>query len=145
MKSTKILLFVALLGIVFSAGKCKKKNREDPTPSLRGNWKIVSVTNSAGNTPANLADMVNGTAMFGDTNYEFKNNTGANAETGTYVYDASAKTLTATPSGTSKFTNSNAPYTFQADLASPNLTLRVNIAAAGKPENIITVQLQKQE
>lgn len=145
MKSTKILLFVALLGIVFSAGKCKKKDKGTSTPSLKGNWKIVSVTNSSGATPASLADMVNGTAMFGDTNYEFKNNTGANAETGTYVYDASAKTLTATPSGTSKFTNSNAPYTFQADLASPNLTLRVNIAAAGKPENIITVQLQKQE
>lgn len=145
MKSTKILLFVALLGIVFSAGKCKKKDKGTSTPSLKGNWKIVSVTNSSGATPASLADMVNGTAMFGDSNYEFKNNTGANAETGTYVYDANAKTLTATPSGTSKFTNSNAPYTFEALLASPNLDLRVNIAAAGKPENIITVKLQKQE
>ncbi|PKQ68606.1 hypothetical protein [Raineya orbicola] len=145
MKSTKILLFVALLGIVFSAGKCKKKDKGTSTPSLKGNWKIVSVTNSAGATPASLADMVNGTAMFGDSNYEFKNNTGANAETGTYVYDASANTLTATPSGTSKFTNSNAPYTFETSLASPNLELRVNIAAAGKPANIITVKLQKQE
>ncbi len=145
MKSTKILLFVALLGIVFSAGQCKKKKKDEPAPSIKGNWKIVSVTNSAGSTPANLADMVNGTAIFGDTNYEFKNNTGANAETGSYVYDASAKTLTATPAGTSKFTNSNAAYTFQAELASPNLTLRVNVAPPSKPENIITVQLQKQE
>ncbi|MCS6796697.1 MAG: lipocalin family protein [Raineya sp.] len=145
MKSTKILLFVALLGIVFSAGKCKKKDKGTTTPGIKGNWKIVSITNSAGATPANLANMVNGIASFGDTNYEFKNNSGGSAETGTYVYDANAKTLTVTPAGTSVFTNANAQYTFEAELASPNLTLRVNIAPAGKPANIITVSLQKQE
>lgn len=145
MKSTKILLFVMLLGVVLSAGNCKKKKKDDPVPGLEGTWKINSVTNSAGQTPPNLSSLVNGTAVFGATNYEFKNASGTGVESGSYTYTASAGTLAVTPSGTSVFTQSNSAYTFNAELASPNLQLRVNIAASGKPENIITVSLQKQQ
>lgn len=145
MKSTKILLFFALVGLIFSAGQCKKKKKDEPAPSLKGSWKITAIVNSAGNTPPNLVVLVNGTAIFGDTNYEFKTNGGTSAETGTYTYDASAKTLEATPNGNSVFTGSNAKYTFEALLASPNLELRVNVAPPSKPANIITVRLTKQE
>ena len=146
MKSTKILLFVMLLGIVFSAGKCKKKEKDNNGPAgVEGTWKINSVLNSASQTPANLQDLVNGTAIFGRDNYEFKNASGTGRETGSYVYTANPGSLAVTPSGTSAFTGANAAYTFNAELASPNLQLRVNVAAAGKPENVITLSLTRQQ
>ena len=145
MKSTKILLFVMLLGVVFSAGKCKKKDKTDNPAGIEGTWKINSILNSASQTPPSLQKLVNGTAVFGATNYEFKNNSGGSEEAGSYVYTASAGTLAVTPNAASVFTGANAAYTFTAELASPNLQLRVNVAAAGKPENIITVSLTKQQ
>ncbi|GAB4129853.1 MAG: hypothetical protein Fur0027_15160 [Raineya sp.] len=145
MKGTKILLFLMLLGVVFSAGKCKKKDKDEATPGLVGTWKINSILNSANATPPNLTNLVNGTAVFGNTDYEFKNASGTGVESGSYVYTASAGTLAVTPSGTSVFTNSNAAYNFNADLASPNLQLRVNIAAPNKPANEITISLTKQQ
>lgn len=145
MKSTKILLFVMLLGVVFSAGKCKKKDKNETPAGLEGTWKINSVQNSAGQTPPNLGSLVNGTAVFGQSNYEFKDASGTGVESGSYVYTASAGTLAVTPSGTSFFTGANAAYTFNAELSSPNLQLRVNVAAPSKPENIITLSLTKQQ
>lgn len=146
MKSTKILLFLLLLGTVFSAGKCKKKDKdEDNNVGVKGNWKITSITNSSNTTPANLTSLVNGTATFGDTSYNFKNASGADVESGTYVYDAAAGTLSVTPGGTSVFTGANTAYTFNAALTSTTLELRVDIAATGKPENIITISMTKQQ
>ncbi|MFN3317043.1 MAG: hypothetical protein ACK40K_09545, partial [Raineya sp.] len=135
-----------LLGVIFSAGKCKKKDKKNDGPvGVVGTWKINSIVNSANQTPPDLQDLVNGTAVFGDTNYEFKNASGSGVENGSYVYTANAGTLAVTPARTSVFTRTNAAYTFQAELASPNLQLRVNIAAPSKPENIITVSLTKQQ
>jgi len=146
MKSTKILLFVMLLGVVLSAGNCKKKKKDDPVPGLKGTWKINSILNSSNQTPPNLNNLVNGTAVFGDTNYDFKNTSGTGVESGSYVYDAAAKTISVTPSSNSVFTGSNAAYTFiEVDLASPNLQMRVNIAAPNKPQNVLTISLTKQE
>ena len=146
MKSTKILLFVMLLGVVLSAGNCKKKKKDDPVPGLKGTWKINSILNSSNQTPPNLQNLVNGTAVFGDTNYEFKNNLGTGVESGSYVYDAAARTISVTPSQSSVFTNASAAYTFiEVDLASPNLQMRVNIAAPNKPQNVLTISLTKQE
>jgi len=144
MKSTKILLFVMLLAIVFSAGNCRKKEPEkNDNIGVEGTWKINAVLNTANQTPPNLQELVNGTAIFGATNYEFRNASDAGRETGSYVYTASSGTLAVTPQGTSVFTGANAPYTFIAELASPNLQLRVNVAAAGKPENVITLRLSR--
>jgi len=146
MKSTKILLFVTLLGIVLSAGNCKKKKKDDPVPGLKGTWKINSILNSSNQTPPNLQNLVNGTAVFGDTNYEFKNTSGTGEESGSYVYDAAARTISVTPSQSSVFTGASAAYTFiEVDLASPNLQMRVNIAAPNKPQNLLTISLTKQE
>jgi hypothetical protein len=146
MKSTKILLFVMLLGVVLSAGNCKKKKKDEPVPGLKGTWKINSILNSSNQTPPNLQNLVNGTAVFGDTNYEFKNNLGTGVESGSYVYDAAARTISVTPSQSSVFTNASAAYTFiEVDLASPNLQMRVNIAAPNKPQNVLTISLTKQE
>lgn len=146
MKNTKILLFLMLLGVVFSASKCKKKDDDNNNPTgVKGNWKITSITNSAGQTPANLTAVVNGTATFGDTSYDFKNNSGTSVETGTYAYDATANTLSVTPSGTSAFTNAATAYTFKSTLTSTTLQLVVNIAAAGKPENNLTISMTKQQ
>jgi hypothetical protein len=146
MKSTKILLFVMLLGVVLSAGNCKKKKKDEPVPGLKGTWKINSILNSSNQTPPSLQNLVNGTAVFGDTNYEFKNTSGTGVESGSYVYDAAAKTISVTPSGSSVFTGANAAYTFiEVDLASPNLQMRVNIAAPNKPQNLLTISLTKQE
>jgi hypothetical protein len=145
MKSTKILLFVMLLGIVFSAGKCKKKDdKNNTTVGVEGNWKITAIVNSANQTPPNLQNLVNGTAIFGSTNYEFKNASGTGVESGSYVYTAAAGTLAVTPSGTSVFTGANVAYTFNAELTATTLQLRVNIAAAGKPANELTISLTKQ-
>jgi hypothetical protein len=84
--------------------------------------------------------------VFGDTNYEFKNNLGTGVESGSYVYDAAARTISVTPSQSSVFTNASAAYTFiEVDLASPNLQMRVNIAAPNKPQNVLTISLTKQE
>jgi hypothetical protein len=146
MKSTKILLFVMLLGVVLSAGNCKKKKKDEPVPGLKGTWKINSILNSSNQTPPSLQNLVNGTAVFGDTNYEFKNNLGTGVERGSYVYDAAARTISVTPSQSSVFTNASAAYTFiEVDLASPNLQMRVNIAAPNKPQNVLTISLTKQE
>jgi hypothetical protein len=147
MKNTKILLFLMLLGVVFTAGKCKKKGGGEQTPvGVKGSWRITSIANASGVTPANLSSLVNGTAVFGDTNYEFKaSSTGTTAESGSYVYDATANTLNATPSGTSVFTNAAASYTFLTTLTSTTLQLKVNVAPAGKPANEITVSLTKQQ
>jgi hypothetical protein len=146
MKNTKILLFLMLLGVVFTAGKCKKKGDDNQTPvGVKGSWRITSIANTSGVTPANLSGLVNGTAVFGDTNYEFKASTGTTAESGNYVYDATANTLNATPSGTSVFTNAAASYTFLTTLTSTTLQLKVNVAPAGKPANEITVSLTKQQ
>jgi hypothetical protein len=148
MKSTKILLFVMLLGVVLSAGNCKKKKKDEPVPGLKGTWKINSILNSSNQTPPNLQNLVNGTAVFGDTNYEFKNNSGTGVERGSYVYDAAARTISVTPSQnqSSVFTGLSAAYKFiEVDLASPNLQMRVDIAAPNKPQNLLTISLTKQE
>jgi hypothetical protein len=135
-----------LLGVVLSAGNCKKKKKDEPVPGLKGTWKINSILNSSNQTPPNLQNLVNGTAVFGDTNYEFKNNLGTGVESGSYVYDAAARTISVTPSQSSVFTNASAAYTFiEVDLASPNLQMRVNIAAPNKPQNVLTISLTKQE
>lgn len=146
MKNTKILLFLMLLGVVFTAGKCKKKGGGEQTPvGVKGSWRITSIVNTSGVTPANLSSLVNGTAVFGDTNYDFKTSANTTVESGNYVYDATANTLNATPSGTSVFTNASASYTFLTTLTSTTLQLRVNVAPAGKPANEITVSLTKQQ
>ncbi|MDX1904869.1 MAG: hypothetical protein SFU27_11995 [Thermonemataceae bacterium] len=146
MKNTKILLFLMLLGVLFTAFKCSKKDPESTTPAeFKGSWKITSITNSAGATPTSLESLLNGTAVFGDTNYEFKDNTGASKESGTYAYDAAANTLTATPAATSVITNSTSAYTFSTTLTVTSATLKVNIAAAGKPANEVTLGLTKQQ
>jgi len=134
-----------LLGVVFSAGKCKKKDEDSAPAGVKGNWKVTSITNSAGQTPANLAAVVEGSATFGDANYEFKNNSGTSVESGSYTYDATANTLSVTPSGTSVFTNAATAYTFKSTLTTTTLQLVVNIAAAGKPENNLTITLTKQQ
>jgi len=134
-----------LLGVVFSAGKCKKKDKDDAPAGVKGDWKITSITNGTGQTPASLTAVVNGTATFGDTNYDFKNNSGTSVEAGSYTYDATANTLSVTPSGTSVFTNAATAYTFKSTLSTTTLQLVVNIAAAGKPENNLTISLTKQQ
>lgn len=145
MKNTKILLFLMLLGVVFSAGKCKKKDKDDAPAGVKGNWKITAITNSAGQTPANLTAVVNGAATFGDANYNFNNNSGTGVESGSYTYDATANTLSFTPSGTSVFTGGATAYTAKSTLTSTTLQLVVNIAAAGKPENNLTISMTKQQ
>jgi hypothetical protein len=133
-----------LLGVVFSTG-CKKKKESDKPAGVKGNWKITSITNSAGQTPANLSTLIEGTSAIGDVSYDFKNNSGTVVESGTYVYDATANTLSVTPSGTSVFTNAATAYTFKSTLTPTTLQLVVNIAAAGKPENNLTINLTKQQ
>ncbi|GAB4128228.1 MAG: hypothetical protein OHK0045_15310 [Raineya sp.] len=136
------LLMISLLLI---AGKCKKKDDGTQAPAgVKGSWKINSITNSAGTTPTNLQNLVNGSAIFGNTDYEFKNANGSSAEAGgTYSYDAANSKLNMTPAGNSVFTNANAPYTFDATLAGNNLQLSLNIAPPNKPSNVITVSLTK--
>ncbi|KOY85639.1 hypothetical protein AD998_05280 [bacterium 336/3] len=134
-----------LLGVVFSAGKCKKKDKDENPVGVKGNWKITAITNSANQTPANLTSLLEGTFTGGDTSYEFKNNSGTSVESGSYTYDATANTLSFTPSGTSVFTGGATAYTAKSTLTSTTLQLVVNIAAPSKPENNLTISLTKQQ
>jgi len=141
----KIIFSLFLASMVLVAGKCKKKDNGSEAPvGVKGSWKINTIVNSLGQTPTNLQNLVNGTAIFGNTDYEFKNANGTSAEAGgTYVYDAANNKLNITPAGNSVFTNANAPYSFDVVLANNNLQLSVNIAPTNKPANVITLSLTK--
>ncbi|KOY86196.1 hypothetical protein AD998_08590 [bacterium 336/3] len=137
------LIWLFGMSILLLTSQCKKKS-SNPSLSPKGVWSITNVSFEIGGAlPNSLSGLVGGTANFTDKDYELKDNGGNVVESGTYVYTASSNSLQMSPSAVSVFPNQSNPYVLSSLLTSNSLELKLNIAAASKPQFNLILLLNK--
>lgn len=137
------LIWLFGMSILLLTSQCKKKS-SNPSPTPKGVWNITNVSLEIGGAmPNNLSNLVGGTANFTDKDYELKDNGGNVVESGTYVYTASSNSLQMSSSAVSVFPNQSNSYVLSSLLTSNTMELKLNIAAASKPQFNLILLLNK--
>ncbi|MCU0436401.1 MAG: hypothetical protein MUC49_00700 [Raineya sp.] len=129
--------------VVFLSGCQKAKQEETKIISPKGTWSILSITDKAGITPPNMADMIGGVAVFTEMNYILKNKMNEAVEKGMWSNQTS-NIFAIKPETNTVFNNTTSPYKFSTtELTGSTIQLKINISKANEPENNLFMQLTR--